>query len=78
MGLPTPEFERTFTASLHEAMAQRITRIVEDEAKKAADETQRRVRQMVGEIVSEVATFYSFEKRGQDLVITVKFPGAKS
>ena len=51
-----------------------VKRISEQEAKKAALETERLVRDAVCQIVGQVSSYFSYEKNGHDMHITVKFP----
>ena len=69
-----PLNEKYFLAAISAALDKQIKEICEEEAKKAAVETERRVRAKVCEIVGNVSSWFSHERLGQDLRITVRFP----
>jgi hypothetical protein len=50
--------------------------IVEEEAKKAGERVEERVRGMLGQIATSIATHVSFEAFGRELRITVQLPGS--
>lgn len=54
------------------AMREETSRIVEEEAQAAAVRVKERVRGIVGQIATKIATFTSFERRRDELLITVK------
>ena len=56
------------------AMEQETARIVEEEAKKAAERVVDRVRGLTGEIATKVASQVNFEARRDELRITVMLP----
>lgn len=65
-----PEFQ----AGIAKAIEAEVRRIVEAEAKKAALEVENRVRAMIGQIAAKMVSELNFERFGQDLRITVRFP----
>lgn len=60
--------------ALQEAMRQQTCKIVEEEAEAAAKRVSERVRAMAGQIATKVVSETSFQRRGNELVMTVKIP----
>lgn len=67
-----------FTQAFHAFLKERIEQITTAEAKKAADEVERRVREEMGSIACRLAQTTHFEWAGPRLHITVEFPSHES
>ena len=59
--------------AIKNAITAETAKIVEDEAKAAAERVEKRVRGMVAEIAATVITRMSMERRGDQLVILMDF-----
>ena len=51
-----------------------ISKIIDDEAAKAAKRVEERVRGLTGQIAAKVVSHFSIERFGPDIRITVKLP----
>jgi hypothetical protein len=67
---PSDRLHKAILAALETETKQ----IVEEEAKKAAERAEQRVRGMLGQIATSIATHVSFEGFGRELRITVHLP----
>lgn len=65
------------TQAIQNEIERRTREIADDEAKKAAANVERRVREEVGRIACVIFNEFSFYRFGQNLQITVSFPGGK-
>lgn len=72
-----PINENQLIAGIAEVLGRQIKEIADEEAKKAAAAVEERIRGKVGEIIARVSTYFTYERNGMDLVITVKFPKEK-
>lgn len=71
--MKTQKLDNLHTLVLH-AMEKETQRIVEEEAVNAAERVLERVRVQVGQIATQVASYVSYERRYDELIITVKLP----
>lgn len=71
---PTASFEARLVHAITSALKTSIESIVEEEAKKAAANVERRVREKTAQIAASVLERYSMERIGPDLRITVRLP----
>jgi hypothetical protein len=74
MPLPDPPTTDRLHQLVLDALDTRIKEIVDEEAKSAALRVETRVRGMVGEIATRVCSYVHFERRANDLRITVELP----
>lgn len=61
-------------AAIQQAMDTETRRIVDEEAKAAANRVEQRVRGMAGQIATRVATHVSFQHMGHETRIIVRLP----
>lgn len=66
--------ERLIADAIKNAIAKSIDLVVED----AKLSVEKQIRGSVGDIAARVLQKFSFDRMGQDLVIRVEFPGAKT
>lgn len=71
--MKTEKLDGLYQAVIY-AMKKQTQRIVEEEAKNAAERVEERVRAQAGQIATKVASYVSYEPRFNELIITVKFP----
>jgi len=64
----------SFECTLKKAVEDRVAQIINEEARRAAGVVESRVREMVGEIATTVASQMTFERIGTQLVIRVELP----
>jgi len=69
----TTELDNLRQVVLH-AMEKETQRIVEEEAKNAAERVEERVRAQAGQIATKVASYVSYEPGFNELRITVRLP----
>lgn len=72
--LATPHPSNRLHKAILAALETETKQIVEEEAKKAAERAEQRVRGMLGQIATSIATHVSFEGFGRELRITVQLP----
>jgi hypothetical protein len=71
--MKTQTLDDLYKVVLH-AMEKETQRIVEEEAKNAAERVEERVRAQAGQIATKVATYVSCQPRFNELIITVRLP----
>jgi hypothetical protein len=71
--MKTTELDNLHQVVLH-ALEKETQRIVEEEAKNAAERVEERVRAQAGQIATKVASYVSYQPRFNELIITVKLP----
>lgn len=72
----TPSYSDRFRLSIMGVLEAETKKIVDEEAKKAGERVEERVRGMLGQIATRIATQVSFEGFGRELRITVQLPSA--
>ena len=66
--------ETSLEAVIAQSVDRLVHKIVEEEAKKAGEEVEKRVRALTCQIAGNVSSWMEYERMGQNLVITIKFP----
>lgn len=62
-------------AKVKEAIESHAKELAEDEIKRAVADFERHLRELVGKVAIAVGSYYSIQRLGTDLVITVKLGG---
>ena len=71
--MKTQTLDDLYKVVLH-AMEKETQRIVEEEAKNAAERVEERVRAQAGQIATKIASYVSYEQMRNELIITVRLP----
>jgi hypothetical protein len=73
----TNDFQKSITRAILHEVKEQIEKAKEEAVVQAAEQFQKRVKEIIGNVAMDISNYYSIERIGQDILIRVKFEQAK-
>jgi uncharacterized protein YdhG (YjbR/CyaY superfamily) len=69
----TNDFQKSITRAILHEVKEQIEKAKEESVSQSAEQFQKRVKEIIGNVAMDISSYYSIERIGQDILIRVKF-----